>query len=110
MSVMHVTFCQAPSTAHSSPIAWAELIQRGKQLYEISRIEVSNAFRNRGYGSLLLRQITDAADVMDIRLRLWPAASDDGMALAALIAWYERNGFAPAVGQQYLVRLPRQAK
>jgi ribosomal protein S18 acetylase RimI-like enzyme len=88
-----------------SALAVADLVQQHPKLYEITRINVPFKFRGKGHGTLLLKQITDAADVMQIMLRLYPMESD-GPTRAQLIAWYERHGFISDGYNAYWVRPP----
>ena len=58
----------------------------------ITRLNVPQEVRGLGYGTELLRRITEDADKDNLALCLLPQASG-GLDHDRLIAWYERYGF-----------------
>jgi ribosomal protein S18 acetylase RimI-like enzyme len=58
----------------------------------VDRIKVFSAFRGRGYGSQLLREVSVDADKEGVWLLL-ETHSYGGLNAEQLIAWYRRYGF-----------------
>lgn len=87
--------------------AIADLVAPGEMTrnWTITRINVPKASRGHGLGSQLLRQITDDADRLGLRLQLEVYASD-GLDHEQLVAWYGRHGFEP-YQYGYLMRRPK---
>lgn len=73
--------------------------------YEIHRINVPSPFRRKGYGTRLLKMITDDADREGANLWL-VAVSSGEMLRSELIAWYKRHGFEYNVIDDTMRRYP----
>lgn len=58
----------------------------------LNRINVPGPARGNGYGSKLLKMVTDNADEEGVTLILGPEPSGP-LDFDALVAWYQRNGF-----------------
>ena len=84
----------------------ADLVAPGEltQNWTITRINVPKEFRNKGYGTKLLKLILDDADRDMITLQLEPSPSD-GLNYKQLVAWYKRYGFKITLNG-YMKRLP----
>ncbi len=80
--------------------------------YTMIRIHVPKDFRNKGYGSKLLREALTWADENNITIRLLSSSSGN-MSDEALDQWYFKHGFEKYEKEedededQTLVRFPR---
>lgn len=70
----------------------------------ITRINVPKGCRGNGYGRLLLKMATSAADIQHYELRIIPQAYGSGNDPTTddLIAWYQREGFVKERGGYFL--------
>ena len=80
-------------------------------MVEIDYIEVPHDLQGHGYGSKVLKILTQTADEMDVTLVLHVAQMDDPaeeedwpMSFEDLSSWYERYGFH---GDRKMVRHPQ---
>lgn len=63
-----------------------------REYYVITRINVMERYRGRGFGTQILNEILADADAEDVILYLDPLPSG-GLNAEELKAWYERHGF-----------------
>lgn len=73
--------------------------------WTITRINIPEKSRGNGYGSRLLRRITDDADAEVVKLVLEPFPSGP-LDYDALVAWYTRHGFR-MTRHGYMLREPK---
>jgi predicted GNAT family acetyltransferase len=76
-----------------------------KSTWMVSRVNVPEKHRGNGYGSILLKTVTNDADQEGITLRLEIFPSGQ-MSYEQLEAWYRRNGFE-YIDKQHLSYLER---
>lgn len=84
-------------------VAIADLTRYEKGML-ITRINVPDKFRQRGYGTFLLKLLTDEADKNATILYLEVAPSGN-MSYQDLVVWYKKHGFKESRG--IMVRRPR---
>ncbi|NUS02043.1 MAG: hypothetical protein HOV97_05710 [Nonomuraea sp.] len=73
--------------------AIADLTMVDETTWELNRINVPAVNRGFGHGSRLLRRVLADADREEATLWLYPHPSGP-LDHEALVAWYQRNGFA----------------
>jgi hypothetical protein len=76
--------------------------------YLITRIEVGNEERGKGYATQLLNEICMDADRE--RIRLWLEIAPDesnGLDYVQLLSWYKRHGFEQFMMEGIMVRDPQ---
>jgi N-acetylglutamate synthase-like GNAT family acetyltransferase len=73
-------------------IAICDISKINGKLYEVHRINVPPAYRGRGFGRELLKQLLADADANSVCLRLWVLPSG-GLGRRKLTAWYLRHAF-----------------
>jgi len=73
-------------------IAIADLSDLGSEGIYITRINVPENYRGKGYGTALLKMVLEEADKEHIELKLEVLASG-GLSKTQLQKWYKRYGF-----------------
>jgi GNAT superfamily N-acetyltransferase len=105
-----------PESTYRLPnVAIADVSNFDEQIpgaHTIHRISVPVSWRGQGYGSKLLKMITDDADREKVILSLAILPSG-GLNYEQLQAWYERNGFVgypqETTGYTIFYRKPRES-
>jgi GNAT superfamily N-acetyltransferase len=99
MKTNYVVRCAGPH------VAIADVTKVRHRIYEVNRINVPPAFRGRGFGRMLLKQLLEDADQHNVTLRLAVNPSG-GLGKRKLTAWYARNAFIQRE-DGYMYREPR---
>lgn len=77
---------------------------KGMEVFLLTRINVPEEARGRGYGSHLLRRICEQANREGVVLEVHPTPSG-GLNMTELLRWYRRYGFEGHAGQP-MIRMP----
>jgi len=81
-----------PEEGLAAAIADIVPLPGSKRYFVITRINVMEKFRGKGYGTRILNMILEDADKEGVILLLEPVPSG-GLSDKELIAWYTRHGF-----------------